>query len=98
MMINKDQSIIDLLARLKIEERGWFIRDDWEADLCAIGISSHTQPSRLVYVSTFDKLVDDYDYEFEQLRSGSGDDYDCVSEQQDVGFEALACKMEVFLS
>ncbi len=98
MTIDKDPSIIDLLARLRLEERGWFIRDYWEADLCAVGISSRTQPSRLVYVSTFDKSANDYDYELEQLCSSTGDDYDCVSEEQSVGFEGLIRRMESFLS
>jgi len=98
MTINKEPSIIDLIARLRLEERGWFIRDYWEADLCAVGISSRSQPSRLVYVSTFDKSENNYDYELEQLCSSTGNDYDCVCEEQSVGYEALVRQMESFLS
>jgi hypothetical protein len=98
MTIDKDPSIIDLLERLRLDERGWFMRDYWEADLCAVGISSRKQPSRLVYVSTFNKLANEYDYELEQLSTSTTGDYDCVSDEQSVGFEDLVCRMEAFLN
>ncbi len=98
MTSDKDPTIIDLLERLRLQARGWFIRDYWEADLCAIGISSRKQPTRLVYVSTFNKSANNYDYEFEQLSSSTSVDYDSVIDEQSVGFEDLVCRMEAFLN
>jgi hypothetical protein len=64
--ISKDDSIVTLLERLDLQRRGWTIRDHWDADLCAIGVSSKPYPHRLVYVSTYGKAIGKFDYECEQ--------------------------------
>jgi hypothetical protein len=91
MMIAKDDPIVALLAQLDRQQRGWAIRDHWEVDLCAIGISSQSSPRKLVYVSTFGKPTGKYDYECEKLRLGVENeaDYDTVSEGCDVAFPEL---------
>lgn len=64
-MIQKDKRILELLARLPMNERGWVIVDHWDADLMAVGIAHPADVRRLVYVSTFKKENGRYDYECE---------------------------------
>lgn len=47
----KDESILQLLADLAPDTRGWCLVDHWEADRVAIGLASPRHPRRLVYVS-----------------------------------------------
>ena len=51
MKLVKDRRILDLVSRLGLEKRGWVIADDWEADLCAIGIA-RTVTRQSVFRST----------------------------------------------
>ena len=96
MNVAKDDSIVELLAQLDIQRRGWTICDYWEADLCAIGISSHSCPHRLVYISTFGKPSGRFDYECEHFHTDAkGDpDYDTIDEGCDVDLLALVEVME----
>ena len=96
MILNKDKSILQLLDLLGLEERGWAVNDHWEADLCAIGITSTSSKGRLVYVSTFDKPEGKFDYECEALRcEAEGDtEYEIVDEGVDVGFHDLVEAVE----
>ncbi|MCO6458610.1 MAG: hypothetical protein J5I93_25160 [Pirellulaceae bacterium] len=89
---------MDLISRIGLDQRGWMIRDHWEADLCAIGISSRSCPSRLVYVSTFDRQIGHYDYECEQSTSDDGDDYVVVDGASNVEYSELLDAMERHLA
>lgn len=52
-MSGKLPQLLDLLAGLDVEARGWTWVDDWDADLCATGIARSTDPGWLVYISVF---------------------------------------------
>ncbi len=96
MTLHKDASIVQLIQRLKLERRGWAIRDYWEADLCAIGVSSTPFEGRLVYISTFGKPTGKYDYQCEQLRSGAREDtdYEIIAEGHNVDYDELVAAIE----
>ena len=94
MKIDKDQSIADLLDRLELKERGWCIRDHWEADLCAIGISNSSSSDRLVYVSTFGLTAGRYNCECEQRNTQSSLGYETVHEGQNITFDELVVVLE----
>lgn len=96
MNITKDDSILSLLTQLNLELRGWTIRDHWDADLCAIGVSSKSFPHKLVYVSTYGKPTGKFDYECEQSPSNTEDetDYETVAEGHDVEYDVLLDAME----
>lgn len=85
----KDQSILDLLEKLAFSSRGWITVDNWEADLCAIGIASKERPRHLVYVSTYDKAPYTYDYECEDPAGSALDDYRTVDKGKNVDFQTL---------
>ncbi len=64
--MEKDKSNFKLLERLSSELKGSFeIVNFWDADLCAIGILGGSSNNRLVYISTFNQLPDQYYYECE---------------------------------
>ena len=98
MSAAKQQSIVDLLAMLKLASRGWTVVDNWDADLCAIGIAKTEQPRRLVYVSTHGKKPGLYDYECEEPVGSALEDYETVDRGKDVGFKTLLAAMERHLS
>ncbi len=85
----KDESIVTLLEELDLEGRGWVTVDEWDADLCAIGIARRNTRRRLVYVSTHGKLQKRYDYECEMPTGDQPDDYTTVSCGKDVSYAAL---------
>ena len=89
MKINKDLSIVELLDRLELHKRGWCIRDYWEADLCAIGISNSLSSDRLAYVSTYELKAGRYNCECERRNRHSPLGYDTVFEGQDLSFDEL---------
>ena len=62
----KDSSILKLVKRLGLEERSWATCNNWDGDLCAIGIVSSSQ-SRRMYISTWRQKDKRYYYECELL-------------------------------
>jgi hypothetical protein len=76
--VDKDQRIDELLARLRVDlgPEAFVIADHWEPDLCAVGIAAHNDPSRLVYVSTFNRSEDEFDFELETAPKLKTDIYD----------------------
>jgi hypothetical protein len=94
MKSSQDPAIVGLLAVLSLDSRGWTVTDNWEADLCAIGIAKKGQPRRLVYVSTFGKKPGRYDYECEDPVSEALDDYVTVDRGKDVDFRTLMEALE----
>ena len=67
--LTKDSSILKLLERIGLEKRSWATCnnwDNWDGDLCAIGIVSSSQ-SRRMYISTWRQKDKRYYYECELL-------------------------------
>jgi hypothetical protein len=78
--LSKEVRICDLLETLELERRGWIVVDHWSADLCAVGIALGSDPSLLVYVSTFKKAEGRFDYECQGPGGADPEDY-VVTEQ-----------------
>ena len=97
MKTEKDQSILELLDQLKLQERGWCIRDYWEADLCAIGISSSQSSECLAYISTFAFKPGRYSCECEKSSGQSSLGYETVYEGHDLTLEELLVVLEQHL-
>lgn len=78
--LDKDPRIHDLLARLRADlgTEAFVIADHWEGDLCAVGISTTYDPSRLVYVSTYNHADDEFTYELETAPKSDNDIYDVI--------------------
>jgi hypothetical protein len=51
----KDASILAFLDKAAVSARGWVVVDHWEADRRAIGLAANDEPSRLAYLSTWQK-------------------------------------------
>lgn len=95
--MDKNPSIIDLLDRLNIDNRGWFVKDYWEGDLCAVGISSKVYEERLAYVSTYGKTDGSYYCECEVDNNRNSLGYDVVYERDDIPFDELNIVLEQHL-
>jgi hypothetical protein len=65
MDLNKDQSILQLIIHLKerFGSTSFMIEDNWEADLCAIGIAD-LKSRYLLYISSYGKPSDSFYLEF----------------------------------
>lgn len=87
--MNKDASILDLIARLDLPRRGWIVVDHWEADCMAIGIATPADPRRLVYVSMYDEEPNRYYYECEIPAGSAPNEYVTAERGQSVDFEEL---------
>jgi hypothetical protein len=70
--VMKDHSIVSVVERLRtsLAPRVLVVQDHWEADLYATGVAGVGDPTRLVYISTFNKAGGRYDYECEQGAAG----------------------------
>lgn len=94
--MNKDKFILELIewvfsifGRDAIE-----VIDHWGADLSAIGFRKRGDDLRLVYVSTYDKIENLYDFECEERNRG---DIVSVNKGEDVTKEALEDVIRLFL-
>lgn len=104
---NKDNSIVNLIASIDMQQYGWTIRDYWDSDLCAIGVASLHNINKLVYICTFDKPDGFYDYDCDELSSDTLDElssdtldeynYFTVKEGRDVNFHELIEAMQQHL-
>ena len=93
----KHRSIADLVKRLRLAERRWSIVDNWDADLCAIGIARADRPRRLIYVSTWKQRRGRFWYECETPKGRDPTDYKVVARGEDVDFATLMRAMEQHL-
>jgi hypothetical protein len=98
MKSQKDKSIRDLVARLRLDSRGWQVVDHWEADLCAIGVAAVRDPRRLVYISTFSRAPGRYDYECEMSDGPNADEYKTTASGESVDYGTLIKVMEAHLA
>ena len=71
IMINKDESITIILHHLqkKFGRSEILIKDHWDADLCAIGLTNKTG-EYLIYISTFGKNETQYYASIEEVFLG----------------------------
>ena len=93
--MEKDQTIIDLINKLEELPNFNLIEfvDNWDADLCAIGIK---KGDRLVYISTFDGNGK-YDYDLELLDTDNIEKLNVIKEGRGVSEEALINEIKIFL-
>ena len=89
----KDESILDVLAKLKkaLRRRAFQVVDNWEGSLCAIGVASPEDQRVLAYISTFDKPEGYYFLSLElPPPPGSERSYLPAGEYAHVDFQELA--------
>ncbi len=98
MKLQKHKSILQLLDRLNLDERGWAINDHWEADMVAIGIATAENPNHLVYIGTFGLPEGLYNYDCETPTGPDPTDYAEIDSGEEVGFDELLAAMERHLS
>jgi len=92
--VKKDRRIRALVARLDLDRRGWIVADEWEHDLCAIGIGVKENPRHLVYVAMYQDKLDRYFYSCETPTGPDPTDYKVVDEAEPVSFDTLLAAME----
>jgi hypothetical protein len=98
MNLQKDVGILRLLAALGMEGRGWIVKDHWTGDRCAIGVAGRAEPRRLVYVSTYMKSHERYDYECESPVGPGSTEYGVAERGFDVDFQTLLSVIVAHLS
>ncbi len=98
MSIVKDPSMTNLIATLALSDREWRIVDDWEADLCAIGITSEAANGKLVYICTFGKEPGTFDYDCD-IPTGTSDPsgFQTVASGKDANLNTLESVLETWL-
>jgi hypothetical protein len=94
MTLTKDETIRELVSALEVGRRGWVLVDHWEADLCAVGIANGAEPRRLVYVSTYGKAPETYDYECEVPDSAQPAENRQVARGENVSLTELVAVLE----
>ncbi len=94
MTLNKDATIVELVARLELDQRGWVIEDHWDGDLCAIGIATPQAPRRLVYISTYNEPSCHYYYECEIPAGPCIEEYRTVAAGNVLSFDELVRIMQ----
>jgi hypothetical protein len=88
-MMQKDESVNELLRILPLRANGWVVVDHWDADLCAVGIAHESCRRRLVYISTYGKQKGIYDFECEIPAGPEASDYSTVERGENVNIETL---------
>ena len=66
--MSKDASIDSVLERLRADlgDESFTVVDNWDSDLCAIGVARPVDPRYLVYVSTWPPERGTFNYECER--------------------------------
>jgi len=90
--LEKDPRLLTVLALLRrdLGAAAFVVADDWKADLCAIGITSPTNPRLLAYLSTWQQPPDRYYLELEL--PGECDchtDYHVAGRWESIGYSEL---------
>jgi hypothetical protein len=68
---DKDDSILLFLRELSAQSVDWQLKDHWQGDRNAIGLTSASLPERLAYVSTWQESPGEYYVELELLALGA---------------------------
>jgi len=87
--VPKDPEIDQLLHRLDLDARGWQYVDNWDADMCAVGIGARTDPRLRAYVSTWRQPPDRYFFSCEVPTGEQRDECETVLEGEASSYEAL---------
>ena len=90
--LEKDASLLAVLAQLRrdLGDAFFVVVDDWEADLCAIGIAGPTNPRVSAYLSTWQQPPDRYYLELElRGESDSNTDYHVAGRWESIGYSEL---------
>jgi hypothetical protein len=89
--MDKDASTVKLVERLRTDlgPDDFDIVDHWDADLCAIGIAMTDDHTQLVYISTFAKPHESYDYELEIAPKSPENQYDVAGQGDCVSYPML---------
>jgi hypothetical protein len=87
--MNKDPTIVALLERLDLSERGWIAVDHWDSDLMAIGIARPNEPRRLIYVSTFGKPNERFYFECEEPEGSDETEFRTGKSSEEATFDEL---------
>ena len=98
MKLNKHESINRLVDKLLQRNRQWRVVDNWEADNYAVGICGKEDVRRLVYVSTYNRDEDHYDYECEAPSGPDPKDYEVLAHGENVDYETLFAAIETHLN
>jgi len=99
MQLVKHESILDLIERLKliIDFNVVKLIDNWEADLCAIGLING---NNMVYISTWAYIEEEtlmYDFDLEILDEKQIDTIHVVKKGRNVSEAELVDEIRVFL-
>lgn len=97
-MSEKHPSIRLLLSSLSMQANRWIVIDHWSDDLCAIGIACENCPRRLVYVSTYGKDDEKYDFVCEIPNGPNPEDYLVSDEGENVTRDVLGSVIEKHLA
>jgi len=93
LAVPKDKTIEKVLAKLYklFGETNFYLVENWDADLCAIGIKNLTDRKHLIYISTYNKPTDYYFVEIEKLNSKTDlENYDVIGDFDEITFEELS--------
>lgn len=90
-MLNKDQSLRDVLARLvsDLGEGVFEVVDHWDGDLCAIGLARPADQRYLVYVCTFPPETELFAYECERPPTDPDFPYDSDGMVEEASYDQL---------
>jgi hypothetical protein len=86
----KDKSIQKVVKHLsdKFGAENFRIKDNWEMDLCAIGLTDKSE-KYMLYILTYKKRVNHYFISLENSSSSSDHAYDSVGEFDDLDLNEL---------
>jgi hypothetical protein len=95
----KDPRILELLHELEasMPAGSYQIVDYWDADLCAIGVASKSDPRRLVYVSTYGQQDGAYAFECEAPPDEASADFQVTDQGDGLMLETLLQKIRAHL-
>lgn len=96
---HEDPRLLALLHELEasMPAGSYQIVDHWDADACAVGVSSQNEPRRLVYISTYDQEDGAYAFECEAPLEDDADDYQVVDEGNGLKLDTLLMKISSHL-
>jgi hypothetical protein len=88
--LQKDDRILEIVKYLfdKFGDDCFKVRDYWDADLCAIGLSDNSE-KYLFYISTYNKQEDHYFISLENTTSGDDFPYESVGDFDEVKLNEL---------
>ncbi len=96
--MEKDSKITELLQWLRQQLGDSFVvTDHWDGDLCAVGISSPSDPSQLVYVLSFGRPPGRYAVELESAPVAGSDFRSVVGKFDLLSREELLAKVKEHL-